>query len=201
MLHSCSFGLWSTLDLTTVTDYWLPVISTWTRSYSPSSVPLSDSFCSSHIPCFWHYVTTVALARESRCQISSDSNCVRLYTDASMDSFLTCPISACPYSLLSTGVWQMWCMRCGRLRWFWHLECKSVNGWVSEVRGLGRNRKRWRNVWRMTWKCLVCRLNGQYSGICGGTSYGLALAQYEGNEHLKKWWWWSIDKWIIKHQE
>ena len=28
------------------------------------------------------------------------------------------------------------------------------------------------NVWRMTRKCLVCGLSEQYSGICGGTSYG-----------------------------
>ena len=27
-------------------------------------------------------------------------------------------------------------------------------------------------VWMMTWMCLVYILNGQYSGMCGGTSYG-----------------------------
>ena len=64
--------------------------------------------------------------------------------------------------------------------WSSHLEQKSVDDWVSacerwrwhgwDVRGgVGRFGK---NVWMMTWKCLVTYLNGRYSGICGGTSYG-----------------------------
>ena len=53
-----------------------------------------DSFCSSHIV---HLFVTLCddSGTGSRCQIVSDLNCVRLYTDAYTDSLLTiCPISA-----------------------------------------------------------------------------------------------------------
>ena len=69
-------------------------------------------------------------------------------------------------------------VRCGRLRWFRHLECKSVDDWVSacrkvklaEVRCRGGIGRLGDNVWRMIWMCLVYILKGQYLGICGGTS-------------------------------
>ena len=93
MLHIRCFGLWSIPESTTATDSWPPVPSTCTRSYSPSSVLLPDSFCSNH---------TVRLFRKScedsytgsRSQIVSDLNCIPLYTDACTDSILTtCLIS------------------------------------------------------------------------------------------------------------
>ena len=80
------------------------------------------------------------------------------------------------YSLLGVqSVADM--VRPGRLRWFGHLERRSVDDWVSACRkvevagrdvrgGKGRLGK---NVWIKTWKCLVCIPNGQYSGMCGGT--------------------------------
>ena len=44
--------------------------------------------------------------------------------------------------------------------WWWQ-------GWDVrvEVRRLGMN------VWRMIWRRLVCTLNGQCLGICGGASF------------------------------
>ena len=45
-------------------------------------------------------------------------------------------------------------------RWRW--QGRDVRG------GIGRLGK---NVWMMTWTCLVYILNGQNSGMCGGTSY------------------------------
>ena len=61
-------------------------------------------------------------------------------------------------------------VRRGRMRWFGHLERRSVDDWVSACRkvevagvkcrgGIGRLGK---NVWMMTWKCLVCTLNGRF---------------------------------------
>ena len=41
--------------------------------------------------------------------------------------------------------------------------------------------------------CLDCSLDGQYTGICGGTSYNnLTLAWSGTNRHFKNknWWWW-----------
>ena len=72
------------------------------------------------------------------------------------------------YSLL--GVQSV---RHGRLRWFGHLEHRSVDDWVSACRKVEvpvarckRNRKTWKEYWIRTFKCLVYILNGQYSGIC-----------------------------------
>ena len=67
---------------------------TCTRSYSPSSVPPPDLFCSSHIVRLFPESCEDSCTG-SRCQIVSDSNCVPLYTDVCTDSFLpTCLISA-----------------------------------------------------------------------------------------------------------
>ena len=71
-------------------------------------------------------------------------------------------------------------VRCGRLWWFGHLERRSVDDWVSACRKVevagwdvrGGKRRLGKNVWIMTWKCLVYILNGRYSGMCGGTLYG-----------------------------
>ena len=94
MLHTRWFGLLSTSESTTVTDSWLPVQSTCPRSYSPSSVPPPDSFCSSHIVRLFPKSCEDSCTG-SRCQIVSDSNCVLLYTDACTVSLLTtCLISA-----------------------------------------------------------------------------------------------------------
>ena len=49
MLHTRWFGLWSTLESTTVTDFLLLVRRTCSRSYSQSFTPPPDLFCSSHI--------------------------------------------------------------------------------------------------------------------------------------------------------
>ena len=87
------------------------------------------------------------------------------------------------YSLL--GVQSMAnVMRHGRLRWFEHLERRSVDDWVLSCRKVevagarckGRSRKTWKKCvdddmevldlhpeWVADWR---------YSGICGGTSYG-----------------------------
>ena len=46
-------------------------------------------------------------------------------------------------------------------RWRW--QGRDVKG---EIGRLGKS------VWMMTWKCLVYILNGWYSGMCGGISYG-----------------------------
>ena len=67
-------------------------------------------------------------------------------------------------------------VRRGRLGWFGHLE-RSVDDWVSayrkvEVAGArckGRKKKTCKNVWIMTWKCLVYILNVRYPGMCGGS--------------------------------
>ena len=94
MLHTHWFRPWSTPESTTVTDSWPPVLSTCTRSYSPSSVPPPDLFCSSHIVRLFPELCEDSCTG-SRCQIVSDSNCVPLYTDVCTDSLLpTCPISA-----------------------------------------------------------------------------------------------------------
>ena len=86
------------------------------------------------------------------------------------------------YSLLGVqGVADV--VRRSRLRWFGHLERRSVDDWVStckkvEVAGakcnymLGGGGRLGKNAWIITWKCLVYILNGQYSVMCGGTSYG-----------------------------
>ena len=68
-------------------------------------------------------------------------------------------------------------VRRGRLRWFGHLERKSVDDWVSACRGLvvegtrgrGRSRKTWEQCIRDDMKLLVCILSGLFLGICGGT--------------------------------
>ena len=39
--------------------------------------------------------------------------------------------------------------------------------WMTGVKCRGRNI--WENMWGRAWNCLVCSLNGQYSGLCGGT--------------------------------
>ena len=76
------------------------------------------------------------------------------------------------YSLL--GVWGVADgVRYDRLRWFGHLERKGVDEWVlacgnvevAGVRCVGRSRKTW-GVWKMTWNCMGCSLNGQCSEIC-----------------------------------
>ena len=101
MLHTRWFGPWSTPESTTVTDSWPPISSTCTRSYSPSSVPPPDMFCSSHIKRLFPELCEDSCTG-SRCQIVSDSNCVPLYTDVCTNSrLLTCLISAClPQSTL-----------------------------------------------------------------------------------------------------
>ena len=67
-------------------------------------------------------------------------------------------------------------VRHGRLRWFGHLEHRSVDDWVSACRKVevagARKGRLGKNVWIKIWKCLVYILNGRYSGMCGGTSYG-----------------------------
>ena len=63
--------------------------------------------------------------------------------------------------LISIRRLQMW--------WWWVWDV-----WVEGGR-LGTN------VWRMIWRCLVCLLNGQCSGICGGASFReerLTLAEH-----------------------
>ena len=85
--------------------------------------------------------------------------------------------------------------------------------WSVRVRMIGcRPIERWRrwqgwdvgggigrlgeNVWMMIWKCLVCGLSGQFSGICGGTSYGQtsnpSLAWKKWSFQNKWWWWWLM---------
>jgi hypothetical protein len=52
---------------------------------------------------------------------------------------------------------------------------KSEDNWVSAYRNMevvGQNVGTGRpgeNVRVMIWNCLVCSLNGQFSGMCGGT--------------------------------
>ena len=70
-------------------------------------------------------------------------------------------------------------VRRGKLRWFGHVECKSGDDWVSACRNVVvvgwdvrvEGGKLGMNVWRMIWRRLVCTLNGQCSGICGGASF------------------------------
>ena len=67
-------------------------------------------------------------------------------------------------------------VRRGRLRWFGHLERKSVDDWVSScrrlvvegVRGRGRSRKMWEQCVKDDLK-LLCLQSGLFLGICGGT--------------------------------
>ena len=93
-LHTRWSGPWSTPESTTVTVSWPPVLSTCTRSYSPSSVPPPDLFCSSHIVRLFPELCEDSCTG-SRCQIVSDANCVPLYTDVCTASLLpTCLISA-----------------------------------------------------------------------------------------------------------
>ena len=42
-----------------------------------------------------------------------------------------------------------------------------------------------KSEWMMTWNCLVYILNGRYSGICGGTSYGQMCNPSGRNEHFQ----------------
>ena len=76
-------------------------------------------------------------------------------------------------------VWQMWW---GMADWG-GLGIWSVEGWMIGYRPVERWRwQGWdvrggierlgRNVWIRTWNCLVCGPSGQFSGMCGGTSYG-----------------------------
>ena len=71
--------------------------------------------------------------------------------------------------------------RRGRLRCFGHLE--PIRVWMIGYRPAERWRWQGRDVrggkgrlgksvWMMTCKCFVYILNGRYSGMCGGTSYG-----------------------------
>ena len=64
MLHTRWFGLWSTLESTTATDFSLLVRSTCSRSYSLSFTQPPDLIVS--CTCFWHYATAAALARDAR---------------------------------------------------------------------------------------------------------------------------------------
>ena len=49
----------------------------------------------------------------------------------------------------------------------WMIECRPVEIWRwlgwSVYRGIGAGKVQ--SVWKMTWNCLGCRLNGHYSGI------------------------------------
>ena len=83
--------------------------------------------------------------------------------------------------------------RC-RLRWFGHVERKSGDDWVSacrnvvRVRCAGRGRKSWYECVKDDRRCLVCMLNGQCSGICGGASFWeerLTLAELGKMDVLK----------------
>ena len=63
-------------------------------------------------------------------------------------------------------------VRRGRLRWFGHLERKSVDDWVSACRGLVVEGTRGRGRCRKTWEQCVrddMKLSGLFLGICGGT--------------------------------
>ena len=121
MLHTRWFGLWSTLESTTITDFSLLVRGTCSRSYSLSFAPPPDVFCSSHI--VRPFLTLCdGSCTGSRCQIASGSNCVRWYTDACTDSLLTiCPISAHPpyHGALSA---EIVCDTCS-----WHLFVVRAN--------------------------------------------------------------------------
>ena len=67
----------------------------------------------------------------------------------------------------------------------WVSACRKVK--VAGVRCWGGNRKTWKEcvvVWMITWKCLVHILNGRYSGMCGGASYGQTSNQ---SVAWKKW--------------
>ena len=82
---------------------------TCTRSCSLSFALPLDSICSSHIV---HLFLTLCngSCTGSRCQITSDSNYVRWYTDAYTDSLLTiCPISARPprCTLIWDHLWHL----------------------------------------------------------------------------------------------
>ena len=67
-------------------------------------------------------------------------------------------------------------VRRGRLRWFGHVERRSGDDWVlacrnvvvAGVRCVGRGRKTWYECVKDDMKSMVCTLNGQCSGICGG---------------------------------
>ena len=55
--------------------------------------------------------------------------------------------------------------------------CRNVE--VAGVRCKERNRKTWRErVKDMTWKCLVCSLNGQFLRIYGGTNPSLTWKKW-----------------------
>ena len=68
-------------------------------------------------------------------------------------------------------------VRRGRLRWFGHLERKSVDDWVSACRGLvvegtrgqGRSRKTWEQCVRDDMKLLGLHPEWAVLEICGGT--------------------------------
>ena len=62
-----------------------------------------------------------------------------------------------------------------------------MDDWVSVCRkvGIGRLGK---NMWMKTWKCLVYILDGWYSGMCGGTSYG------QMSNPSKAWKEWTFSK-------
>ena len=68
MLHTRWFGLWSTLESTTVTDFSLLVRSTCSRSYSLSFAPRRQtrSAAPTSYVRFWHYATAAALSRDAR---------------------------------------------------------------------------------------------------------------------------------------
>ena len=87
-------------------------------------------------------------------------------------------------------------VRRGRLRWFGHVEGKSGDDWVSACRNVvvagvrcaGRGRKTWYECVKDDMEALVCTLNGQCSGICGGASFreeSLTLAERGKMDVLK----------------
>ena len=78
----------------------------------------------------------------------------------------------------SVGVWMIWYRPVDRWRW----RGRDVRG------GKGRLGM---NVWRMIWRCLVYILNGWFSGICGGTSYGQT---FNPSVAWKKW---TFSKYMI----
>ena len=93
-------------------------------------------------------------------------------------------------------------VRHGKLRWFGHLECKSVY-WVSGLRPkeiwgwpgcsvrVGTRRLE-DNVWKMIWNCMVRmgNIQGYVEGLHMGQASNPSLAWKKWTIFQNKWWWW-----------